>query len=191
MTAVIEVNQSQVNDVMAMLNGVEKDASIALSRSLNKTATGAKTLSAKGVGSTVTLKAKKIKEYITVRKANTKKLSAVVRLKGALMPSINFTNRKLAKGVSLKIWKSKRAIKLRHHFYATMPSGHAGIFSRKEIAPGIYSPRLPIEESFGPSVPVVYEKTPGLAKQVETESADRLLREMDAQVNFILSKYDG
>jgi len=191
MSALVEVNQAQIESVRSLLNGIEKDAVLALRRSLNKTATAAKTLSAKEIGGTITLKSAKIKEYITIKKAAGNELTAVLSLKTALMPAILFTNRKLAKGVSLKLWKAEPTVKLRHYFYATMNSGHIGIFSREEIAPGVYAGRLPVGELLGPSITTVYEKTPGLAVRVETESAERLLREMDSQVNFILSNHNG
>jgi len=108
---------------------------------------------------------------------------------GKPMPAVFFTNRKLRKGVSIKIFKNQSSAKFRHFFYATMPGGgHRGIFSRKEISPGVYHRRLPIVESFGPSITTVYEQTSGLARRLERHSADRLLRELDAQVNFILTR---
>ena len=197
MAAFIEVNQQQLDDVMDLLGGIERDAKIALRRSINNTATAAKTLAAKGIGSTVTMKSKRIKEYITINKASGDKLSAKVSLIGALTPlSVFSTNpsyansqlRDAGNGVSVKVFKVKRAVRLKHAFFASMSSGHVGLYTRKEISPGVFAGRLPIRELFGPSITTVYEKTPGLSSQIETESADRLLREMDAQVNFILSR---
>lgn len=184
----IEINQTQMNDVLSLLSGIEKDAKKALFRSLNRTATGAKTLTAKGIGSTVTMKSAKIKEYISIKKANSNNLISKIIMRGALAPAIQFTNRQLARGVSVKIYKSKTPDKFRHAFYATMPNGSTGIYIRKEISPGVYAPRLPIKQILGPPITTVYEKTPGLANDVEQTSAERLLKEMDAQVNFILSK---
>jgi len=187
----ITINQAQLASVNALLNGIQRDTKTALRRSINKTAAAAKTLVAKEVGKTVTLKSKKIKEYISIRKASNDRLSAKITLRGASMPAILFANRKLAKGVSVKIWKAEQGVKFRHHFYATIHSGHTGIFKRSKISPGVYSPRLPIEEMFGPSITTIYEKTPGLSQQVQTTSADRLLSELHAQVNFILSRRNG
>lgn len=197
MSLFVEVNQGQMNDVLSMLGGIERDAKTALRRSISSTAIAAKTAVAKGVGSTVTMKAKRIKEYISVRKASGNNLTAVVTLKGGLTPlSVFSTNPSYANsvlkdygtGISVKIWKSKRAVRLRHAFFAEMNSGHVGIYERKEIAPNVYARRLPIRELFGPSITTVYENTPGLSNRLENEAAERLLRETDAQVNFILSK---
>jgi len=189
MTAVIEVNQAQINDVMAMLNGIEKDAVLALRRSINRTATGAKTLIAKELGKTMTLKSSRIKKNMVVNKAAGTKLSAVVTLKGTSIRAIDFTNRPLQSGVSIKKWKSKKPQKFKHAFYANIGNRY-GIFTRAEVSPNMFAGRIPTVELLGPPITLAYEKTPGLSNQVETESADRLLREMDAQVNFILSKYD-
>ena len=197
MSLFVEVNQGQMNDVLSMLGGIERDAKTALRRSISNTAIAAKTAVAKGVGSTVTMKAKRIKEYISVRKASGNNLTAVVTLKGGLTPlsvfstNPSYTNSVLkdyGTGISVKIWKSKRAVRLKHAFFAEMNSGHVGIFERKEIAPSVYARRLPIRELFGPSITTVYENTPGLSNRLENEAAERLLRETDAQVNFILSK---
>lgn len=189
MSTTVTINQDQINSVTALLSGIERDANKAIMRSLNRTATGAKTLTAKEVAQTVTLKSKKIKELLKIRKANRNSLSAKLTLIGKPMPAVFFTNRKLRKGVSIKIFKNQSSAKFRHFFYATMPGGgHRGIFSRKEISPGVYHRRLPIVESFGPSITTVYEQTSGLARRLERHSADRLLRELDAQVNFILTR---
>ena len=109
-------------------------------------------------------------------------------ISGGFTSAISFTNRKLAKGVSVKIWKAKPPLKFSHAFYATMPSGHSGIYTRKELSAGVFAGRLPIREMRGPSVTTVYEKTPGLSDKIEEDSAERLLNEMENQVNFILSK---
>lgn len=211
MSAFIEVNKAQVDDVVALLGGIEKDAKIALRRSINNTATGAKTAIAKDIVSKVTLRSKKIKEYITVTKATNNKLSAVVKLRGAFIPLAAFkTTPTLANsqldygnGVSVKVWKDKRAIRFRHAFFAIMPTGHAGLFlrdptnsrnhsksnPRRESRSNAWgSTELAISEMFGPPITTVYEKTPGLSNQVETTAAERLLRETESQVNYILSK---
>lgn len=189
MSNAITVDQKQVDDVVRLLNGVKTDATVALMRSLNRTAAGAKTAAAKGVGGVVTMKAKEIKSYIRVSKAKKDHLSSSIHLKQKLTPAIVFTNRQLKKGISLKIYKAGSSIKLKHDFYATMNSGHRGIFRRAEISPGVYAGRLPIIERFGPSVGAVYEKTPGLSSKIEAESSERLLREVDSQVNAILNRY--
>ncbi len=186
----ITVDQAQVDSVIRMLSGIQRDANLAIVRSLNKTVSGAKTATAKGIGKTVTLKAKVIKKNMRISKASALRLSAKLHLKRVLTPAILFTNRKLKKGVSLKVYKNKGAVRLSHYFYAQMSSGRRGIFSRREISNGFYAKRLPIDEFFGPSITTVYEKTPGLSRQVEFESADRLQRELDSQINFILNRYN-
>jgi len=190
MTVTIEVNQAQVDSVKALLNGIERDAVAALRRSINRTAIGAKTLTAKELGKTMTLKSSRIKKNITINKAVGKKLYAVVTLKGTSIRAIDFTNRALKSGISIKKWKSRKPQKFKHAFYANIGNRY-GIFTRAEISQNMFAGRIPTVELLGPPITLAYEKTPGLSKQVETDSADRLLREMDAQVNFILSKHNG
>ncbi len=186
----VTVDQAQVDSVLRMLSGIQRDADLAIVRALNKTVSAAKTATAKGIGQTVTLKAKVIKEDMRISKASAQRLSATLHLKYKLTPAILFTNRKLRKGVSLKVFKNKSSVRLTHYFYAEMESGHRGIFSRREVSSGIYVARLEIDELFGPSITTVYEKTSGLAQQVEAESADRLQRELNSQINFILNRYN-
>lgn len=183
----IEVNQQQVDDVLQLLGGIQRDANKALSRSLNRTLIGARTLTAKELGATTTLKAARIKQDMVKKNATVDKLSAVLTLKSSLIPAINFTNRQLRRGVSVKKWKAKPPQKFSHAFYANI-GGRRGIFMRAEISPNMYAGRIPTIELYGPPITTIYEKTPGLSDKVETESADRLLREMDSQVNFILSQ---
>jgi len=187
----VSVNREQVNEVLRLLNGIQNEANTALRRSINNTLSGTKTAVSKGIGQTITLKAKEIKSYIRVKRAKNSELSGRVILSGVLIPAIKFRNRQVRNGVSLKIWKQDRPVKLRHSFYAEMASGHRGIFYRKQLSTGVYAGRLPIIEQFGPNITTAYEKTPGLANRVEREAADRLLEQINNQVNFILNIENG
>lgn len=196
--ATIEFNTTQLAEVTRLLNGIEKDARNALRRAINNTTVGVKTLVAKKIGATVTMKSAEIKTYISVQKATNQELGASVRIIGKKTPLIKYKNRQLKQGISHKIYKAGGTIKLKHAFYAQMQSGHKGIYlrdyQRQRRVPANNAwgfTTLPIIEQFGPNMTTLYEKTPNLSYQIETEAADRLARETEAQINYILGLSNG
>lgn len=182
----IQFDETQKAEIEALLANVKNGAQRAERTALNRTLTGAVTLVSKEIGATVTLKSATIKKNISKKKATLSNLSARATLRGGLIPLIQFQNRQLKNGISVKVYKSASTTKLKHAFYATMRSGHKGIFLRREVSPNQYAARLPIDEQFGPNISTLYEKTPGLAANVEQTSADRLQRELSSQVDYLL-----
>jgi hypothetical protein len=67
-------------------------------------------------------------------------------------------------------------------FVATMPSGHRGIFRRTGPR------RLPIKQQYGPSIAELFETKLGVAPRIELELGETLVRKIDAQVTYELSR---
>ena len=193
----VSLNQSQVDEVKLLLANVKNGAEQSMRIALNLGLDTAVSLSAKGINEKTTLTQSKAKEFFDTTRATNASLSAVLRIRGERkIPLIDFTNSALGTGgVSVKVWRDESPVKYRHAFYATMKSGHRGIFQRDIKSPQ-YGPRaannrwgltwLPIDELVGPDVATVYEKTPGLAERVEEESSRRAIEELDRQVDRLL-----
>lgn len=186
----IKVDQAKVDRIHFLLADVKNGAELAFMRSINNTLTGARALTAQKIGQKATLKAAKIKEHIALHKASIQKLSGRISIDGKPIKAVEYTTRELKTGVSIKYYKDESPLKLRHAFMATMQSWHRGVFTRRNYGDRI-APRLPIDEQMGPSVMTLYENTPGISEAVETEASERLLREMESQVNYILEKHKG
>jgi hypothetical protein len=188
-TVNLQFNQGQIDAVYALLSDVKNGAERAISRSLNRTLDGAVTLTAQRITGKVTLKSAYVKDHITKVKAKNYRLGAAMKMQSGKVPfaafstnpaPANFQVRDRGNGVSVKVWKDKSAVRFKHAFFAVMPNGYVGLFERRGRR------RLPIDELMGPYLSSIYEKTPGLAYEVETTSAERLLRELQHEVDYIL-----
>jgi hypothetical protein len=193
-TASIQFNEQQVNEVRALLSNIQNGAERAIRTSINRTLDGAVTLATKRIGETVTLKASLIKDHITKDRATNRDLGALMRIQSRRMPLAAFSTnpsaansqiRDQGNGVSVKVFKNKAPTRFRHAFFARMPNGYIGLFQRQTTK------SLPIDELMGPFLGSVYDNTPGLGHDVEQTSAERLLRELDHQVRYLLGLNNG
>jgi hypothetical protein len=190
----IEINQAQLESVRRLLAAIGSTERLAIRRAVQRTTTGTKTQVSKELGKKVTLKATFIKQQIS---------SQVIELGGRISitgnpivlaaystsPTLARSQQSNTNGVAVKVFKDKAAVRLQHAFFSQMPTGHIGLFMRAKGANGRLVHRLKINELLGPSAPSVYDKTPGLSQLVETTAADRLQRELDHQVQYILSNH--
>jgi hypothetical protein len=136
---------------------------------INKTLSHANTLSVRSLARATGLTQAKVRPYLKVEKAIPSRLVGYLTASGKHIPLIEFPHSKVKKGIKAKVWGKWQLFP--RTFYARMPAGHLGIFSRKgspqtrirwrrtktgrRVAnqPGQVRPRLPIGELWGPSVP--------------------------------------
>lgn len=105
------------------------------------------------------LKASVIKKGLRLKRASPGNLRVVVVASGRPVPLVNYSARQTSKGVSVNVLKGRKVIS--EAFFATMPSGHRGVFVRDgggkhvKVTKGGKTRwhQLPIRELFGPSVP--------------------------------------
>jgi len=190
----VKVDQTQIDRIHYLLDDIKNGAENAIRTALNRTLDGAVTLTAKKLGEKTTLKSSLIKDNITKSKASNYALGSMMRMKSRRMPlaafsttpsAANFQTGDKGSGVLVKVWKDKPSTRFRHAFFAIMPNGYIGLFQRQGTK------RLPVEELVGPFLASIYQETAGLAQEVEQTSAERLLRELESQTNYILSKNNG
>jgi len=203
--AEIQINQNDLAQVTLMLGGIEKEARVALRRALNRTLTGSKTIVSKEMRLVCTLKAATIKKNLQEKKATNETLSASIKILGKAIPSVNYKHSVLKnRGVRLQYFVLGAKETVSNGFKATMPNGHVGLYirdprgtrnhrkpyPRREQRNNAWgSTELPIIELFGPPLTSIYEKTPNLSETIERTSAERLERETESEVNYILNKY--
>lgn len=184
----IRVDPQSLARAQDLLRDVANGAEKALARALNRTLDGARTLTARELAAIVTAPQKIVRESLSVSRANAGKLSATLTLRGKNIPLIDFSHSQIKQGVSVKVFRDRPRERFRHAFIARMRNGHVGIFERQTLA-GKPVGRLPILERHGPSVPTLYERSPGVSDKIESESSDRMLRELDHEVDFLLAKH--
>jgi len=168
MSAGVEVRG--VREAVAGLRTFGAKSTGMMSRSINKTLTGVRTDGTNLAAAELNLKKKQIRDAMRLIKASPKTLQALFKRSGRPIPLIQFIGTRALKrgGISVKVKKSGRRVKLEHAFLATMASGHVGVFARRygkkyqkdgrpwqpnasyARLPRKY--RLPIEELTGPRV---------------------------------------
>jgi len=201
MSAAIELklNEMDLTKVQTMLTGVKNGAPKVIVSAVNKTLDGVKTDSDKEIRSIITMKKKDVMATFSTRKASVRILSARVACSSVPVPLIKFTNSRTKKGISVKVLKSSTRTVLNHAFYATMKSGHKGIFAREGQGPSrpvrqniAYGAlprkyRLPIRELTGPRVSDIMGK-PNVMQKITAQANDRLHKNINNELNYALSR---
>ena len=146
---------------------------------INKTLSHARTLSVRSVAKATGSTQSKIRPYLEIDKATPSKLFGLLTASGKHIPLAEFPSRQLKKGVKAKAWGKWKIYP--GTFYATVGAGHFGIFHRFGKSPrakpkprkrwrrtktgrrranqtAMVRPYLPIEELWGPSVPVEFQR---------------------------------
>lgn len=190
----IQLDKRQVDEIHALLGDINSGSERAIKTALNRTLDGAVTLTAQRISGKTTLKSVYIKDHITKVRAKNYALGAAMRMESGRVPLAAFQTNPTAansqvrdngNGVSVKVWRDKGATRFKHAFFARMQNGYIGLFERRGRK------RLPVEELMGPYLRSIYDNTPGLAHDVETTSAERLQRELEHQVDFLLGLKNG
>lgn len=131
----IEVSSSSI----ANLKQIAKEFRPAALRALNKTARMVEVQANRNIRERYKLKRAAVDAAISIRAASISNLTAIITAKGKRFPLFEFGLKQTRKGVPVVIVKGQRKV-IRSSFYATMKSGHTGIFKRKDKA------RLPVKE---------------------------------------------
>lgn len=196
----IRVNiAGSLNGIRDQLQATQKEASKAASRALNRTATRVRTYSSRAIRAAgYNLKAGVIKRNLKITKASPGILAATVTAVGKSIPLIDYSARQTKTGVSVNVLHGRKTV--RHAFIATMPSGHKGVFIRRDArtggVKGLHRAKgartsgkhgLPIDQLFGPGIPAAFVN-PAVEKAMTEQATTYFPVEMLRQLGFVLSK---
>lgn len=195
----IRVDDAQLARVRALLADIGSTEKLALKRAVTRTTASTKVQVSREITNKVTLLSKKVKDNISSSVSVTDTgISGKVTISGIPIPLAAYKVTPTAtnmqqynpNGVTVKVYKDAGAIQLKHGFWAIMKNGHIGLFLR-QMSNGRAVPRLKINELLGPALTSVYEQTPQLAQLIEITATEKLSRELDAQVAYILSQHQS
>lgn len=187
--AVVEFDRNDLRILKHALHGIKNGAPTVMRRALNKTIVSARTQAVKFVRAEVNLKAKTVTGQMKVTKANFRRLSASLNVKGSPIPLTEYDARESnkGKGTTFRVRKKGARERYPHAFIATMKSGHRGVFERRKFGLKRVG-RLQIDERFGPSVPAVFARN-GL-KKVQSDGANNLQKNLVHETEWLLKKYE-
>jgi hypothetical protein len=186
----IGVQITGIKGVVDMLKKMDEEQKTLTRRAINDTASHVRTLAVRSVRNDYpTLKAGYVREQYAIRKATNNNLEAIVTASGNPVSLMWFNPKQTPQGVA---YRAKRGGKdfIRSAFFATMQSGHRGVFIRKyktrklgkdyaslptrRVLSGAwagmtYRPQLPILERFMPAVHMMW--SPYVDEQMPLASA--------------------
>lgn len=203
----ILIDEADIAGAQRVLVGISEGATKAIVTAINKTATTTKVQVRKRLAQDLTATSKEIGSHLVVNKANYSKLSGTLGMTGKPLPLIKYkTGVQGKKGVKARIYKTSDLKVIFGAFYATMKSGHKGLFvrkytdepsyQRKPVTPGrIYSARtltrkyrLPIREYFGPRLEDILAKDEYIDPLSE-DAGDLLAVKLGEQIDDVLRRY--
>ena len=155
--------------------GVQKAAA----RAINRAADSAKKAASRALRKDYFIDRKAILNTIRIKRASAGGLSASLESRGRLIPLAKWKAAPRANPVTARIRKSGAAGEGKGAFWATMKSGHEGIFGR------LTKKRKPIQERMGPAVPQLLEDD-AVSKAVEDRMSDVFYQRLDHEVGRIL-----
>ena len=200
----VRMNPIQVDEVMKAVGHLPGVASLVQKRAINTAIKGAKTNMSKKVRQILTISKTNLDKYISTTLANDVHLKGVLRIDkkdtGALRMGYFKNLKQLNAGARVKVYKSKPAQMIPGSFVATMRSGHKGMWRREydtklHVGRPVNKPwarfpmkySLPIRPIFGPKLGTIVEDH-SVYPEVVKEANERLLKEMDRELKYALSK---
>lgn len=181
----VRIDPKGLADINNLLTAYRQGSKKALFRTVNYGVKQGRKAAVDGMAKKANLTKTRIRAKTTMYFASLRGMSAKLVIKGGSTPLIHFGARQTKKGVTFKLWKDEGRERYRHSFIAKLSSGSdKGVYER-DIGSPRYDGRTPLRAKSGPAVPVVYQKTPGLAQKAEETAAEAMLKELDRQVGLI------
>ena len=176
MIEIISADLKKAEDLLKFVpGGVQKAAA----RAINRAADSAKTAASRALRKDYFIDRKAILNTIRIKRASAGGLSASLESRGRLIPLAKWKAAPRANPVTARIKKSGATGESKGAFWATMKSGHEGIFGR------LTKKRKPIQERMGPAVPQLLEDD-AVSKAVEDRMSDVFYQRLDHEVGRIL-----
>lgn len=170
--------RSDVREVERALGGMKKGVATVVTRAANKAIRSARTASVRAIAKDLPgVRQKRIRDMMTMRLARTTSWSAYIEPRdGRRIPISEFAARQTQRGVTYRTQEGRRLIP--GAFLATMKSGHSGVFKRKGKR------RLPIYETFGPSIPFVFIRA-RIQQPIDKAAREDWTREAYRQIELL------
>ena len=192
----IKVNDAQLREVTEALRDVPKGLQKALAGAVNDTVRSTVTFISTKIRDRINIKKKDIDPHLKRTKATVSRPSAAVKLSESERLGVKYFGAKQSKkGVSYKIEKGGKRQLIERAFIAERIGGH--VFKRQEDPsppPGhrrkgtpVLVKRLKIFKKMGASPWGVFVKA-GLEKVVVPDSAEKLQKNLDRKVAWLLSQ---
>lgn len=178
----VEIDQNAIDRAEKRLSEIPKGFEKAASRALNRAASSGRTAAVSEIRRTYTVKAGTVRSDFSISRAGTGALETTVTAKGPMLPLSSFR-------VSPKTdTTGSRRTKVRASVLkgGLKPIGQAFIH-RGRVLQRLGSTRLPVEEKYGPAVPIMADHD-AVRDKVEEVMSETFIKRLDHETEYLLSK---
>jgi len=163
----------------ARLETLGRQAPVAIARAVNRTLSTVQTATVRALATNTNLAQKDVRKALSITRARPGNPEGVLRVTGRRIPLLAFGARQTRGGVTYRLGQGRGLAP--SAFLATMRSGHRGVFKRKG------SPRLPITELFGPSLPhvVVNQR---IFEALQVKGQETLKARLEHEIQFLIDR---
>jgi len=170
-----------VRDALRRVGALDEDSRKSFFSALSRTTQRLKTESGRKAREMYVVKSKAVTDQVVLRRGSASNLSSELRWKGRNIPLMQFRTNPKSPSARPRALKAavKRAggnKKVDGAFIARMRSGHVGVFRRSSRK------RLPIEELYGPAVPVMLNN-PEVVEQLERVAVEEMEKRFEHEMN--------
>lgn len=173
--------------VLRDLEELGREMRPALAKSLNRAGTAVRTRAQRSVREELNLKAGDVNKLITLRRATSRDLQAIIDVAPRPAPLLQFGARETRAGVSVKVKRKGARKVIRHAFIELGAFGARHVFTRSLRGERTLSPRLPIRSLFGISV-VQYLDDPKVIANLGDVARSTFEKAIAHEIEFRLAK---
>lgn len=181
--SIVRVSDAQIERAQLLLRGVRGGAPKALARSINRSVQNARSNIVKSVREEYTAKAKSVRDTISISKASSSKLEAVVKSVSPPLPLRDFQvsprteNGKRRSPIRVSVKKGNKSSF--DKAFVVRTGGTINVFER------VGKRRLPIQKLFGPSVPQMIGNDKVITR-ISDDATAMMEKRLDHEINRLL-----
>lgn len=190
----VQIDEAELARIDNTLRFIGGESSKALYRAINRTLEGVRTDATDIIAEEVNLPksfirsggSKKSQQTFFLRKASLSDPSGMIRIQGANVPLIQYSNQRsvkksYAKKIIVQVRKDRGKFQMHHMFIPVLHSGHRGLF---HVLSGMKTRtgRPAIEEEYGPRIPDILSNKDNfdlLMQKAQVRLDERLRHEVD------------
>lgn len=174
-------NKNALEKAAKLLSEVPNGYEAAVSRSMNRAATAGRSAAVSTIRQEYTIKASTVRRNFTIHKAKRSDLEALVTSKGPRIPLVNYKTRPKTDTTGNARKPVRVAVKARG---GLKPLGKSFVY-RGKILQRLDTSSLPVQEVYGPAIPVLSGNNE-VVDNVEKTMQETFLKRLDHETGYLL-----
>lgn len=174
-------NKNALEKAAKLLSEVPNGYEAAVSRSMNRAATAGRSAAVSTIRQEYTIKASTVRRNFTIHKATRSDLEALVTSNGPRIPLVNYKTRPKTDTTGNARKPVRVAVKARG---GLKPLGKSFVY-RGKILQRLDTSSLPVQEVYGPAIPVLSGNNE-VVDNVEKTMQETFLKRLDHETGYLL-----